>query len=315
MDKRIDRYEDEKKAVEDRYDSEIKAIDKTIDALKDKNDETQNALNLKKAEQELEKSKQRTRMVYAADGTVEYRQDTDKIQEAQQKVDDIKFNMLIDSLEKQKEAVETEKDTALAKYDDMIAALNEQKNNQSTYYDSLIDILNAYLNPKATENIDSVFKRVLADKDKVKTEDGVTVVNGTTVDTHEVDKGKLTGNKVNEQLKKTNGLSLEEILKSVGFSESVAKRLTYEDLSRVFGLSSIKPITPIINQPNTDSLIRHESIMRNNDNKSQPVSVTFEGGINIQNPVGDSYDLAKELRMNLPNAFEKQMYSNLKKYN
>lgn len=36
------------------------------------------------------------------------------------------------------------------------------------------------------------------------------------------------------------------------------------------------------------------------------------GDIVINSPVGDSNDLAKELRLNLQNAFEKQMYSNLK---
>ena len=36
------------------------------------------------------------------------------------------------------------------------------------------------------------------------------------------------------------------------------------------------------------------------------------GDIVIHSPVGDSNDLAKELRLNLQNAFEKQMYSNLK---
>ena len=45
--------------------------------------------------------------------------------------------------------------------------------------------------------------------------------------------------------------------------------------------------------------------------KQQPVNVTI-GDINVNNPVGDSNDLAKELRLNLQNAFEKQMYSNLK---
>ena len=39
---------------------------------------------------------------------------------------------------------------------------------------------------------------------------------------------------------------------------------------------------------------------------------TFTGDIIINNPVGNSDDLAKELMMNLPNAFQKQMYTNLK---
>lgn len=313
IDKRIDRYEDEKDALEDRYDTEIKAIDKTIKALKDKNEEDKTALDLAKAKQELENAKQRTRKVYDAGGRIIYKQDTDKISEAQQKVNDLEQEQIINGFEKLKDTLEDQKKIEVDKYDSMIDALNEQKDKQSDYYNSLLEILNAYLNPKATENLDTVFERVLGDKDKVKTDDGVTVVNGTAVDTHEVDKGRLTSDRVNEQLKKTNKLSLEEILKDIGVSESIAKSLTHEKLSQIFGLSSIKPITPIISQPNTASLIRNESIMRNNnDNKSQPINVTFEGGINIQNPVGEVQQFAKELLLQLPTAFNRQIYSNLK---
>lgn len=159
IDSRIDRYEDEKKALEDRYDTEIKSIDDTIDALKDKNDATSKAIELKKAEQDLENAKQRTRMVYGADGTVSYRQDTDKVEEAQQKVDDLKLDMLLDSLEKQKEAKETEKDAALSKYDTMIADLEAQKKSQDEFFEKTLDKLNNENNPQPTESIDRVIDK------------------------------------------------------------------------------------------------------------------------------------------------------------
>ena len=50
----------------------------------------------------------------------------------------------------------------------------------------------------------------------------------------------------------------------------------------------------------------------NNVNNQQNITPTFTGDININNPVGNSDDLAKELMMNIPIAFQKQMYSNLK---
>lgn len=159
IDKRIDRYEDEKKALEDRYDAEIKSIDDTIDALKDKNDATSKAIELKKAEQNLENAKQRTRMVYGADGSIGYSPDTDKIQEAQQKVDDLKLDMLVDSLEKQKEAKETEKDAALGKYDTMIADLEAQKASQDEFFEKTLDKLNNENNPQPTEGIDRVIDK------------------------------------------------------------------------------------------------------------------------------------------------------------
>lgn len=163
IDSRIDRYEDEKKAIEDKYDAEIKSIDDTIDALKDKNDATSKAIELKKAEQDLENAKQRTRMVYGADGTVSYRQDTDKVEEAQQKVDDLKLEMLLDSLENQKKAKETEKDTALSKYDTMIADLEAQKASQDEFFEKTLDKLDNSVNPKPTEGIDSVINNVYSD--------------------------------------------------------------------------------------------------------------------------------------------------------
>lgn len=163
IDKRIERYEDEKKAIEDMYDAEIKSIDDTIDALKDKNDATSKAIELKKAEQDLENAKQRTRMVYGADGTVSYRQDTDKVEEAQQKVDDLKLDMLLDSLEKQKEAKEAEKDAALGKYDTMIADLEAQKKSQDDFFEKTLDKLDNSVNPKPTEGVDSVIDNVYSD--------------------------------------------------------------------------------------------------------------------------------------------------------
>ena len=305
IDQRIDHYEDEKKAIEDKYDAEIKSIDDTINALKDKNTATKNAIELKKAEQELENSKQRTRMVYGADGTIAYRQDTEKIEEAQQKVDDLKLEMLIDSLEKQKEAVEGEKETALNKYDTMIDTLNEQKDKQSNYYDSLLEILNAYLNPNANENLDTVFERIFADKNNVKTEDGTTVVNGNVIDTSNVDSGKLNGDKVNNKLKST---TTEDLLRSMGYGNDVIEKFNQNPfvLTGIGGGASFNPM----NQNLEKMTVSKENYMTNNKT-AQPINVNI-GDINVNNPVGDSNDLAKELRLNLQNAFEKQMYSNLK---
>lgn len=159
IDSRIDRYEDEKKAIEDKYDTEIKSIDDTINALKDKNDETKTAIDLKKAEQDLENAKQRTRMVYGADGTVSYRQDTDKVEEAQQKVDDLKLEMLLDSLEKQKEAKEAEKDAALQTYETMIGDLEQQKKDRDEFFEVVLEKLDNINNPKPTEGIDRVIDK------------------------------------------------------------------------------------------------------------------------------------------------------------
>ena len=51
--------------------------------------------------------------------------------------------------------------------------------------------------------------------------------------------------------------------------------------------------------------------MNNVNNNNNAANVTV-GDIVINNPVGNSDDLAKELALNIPIAFQKQMYSNLK---
>ena len=53
---------------------------------------------------------------------------------------------------------------------------------------------------------------------------------------------------------------------------------------------------------------KYSSNINNNKNNN---SVSFNGDININNPVSNSDDLAKELMLNIPIAFQKQMYSNL----
>lgn len=319
IDKRIDRYEDEKKAIEDKYDAEIKSIDDTINALKDKNDVASKSIELKKALQNLENAKQRTRMVYGSDGTIAYRQDTEKIEEAQQKVDDLKLEMLIDSLEKQKEAVEGEKETALNKYDTMIDTLNEQKDKQSNYYDSLLEILNAYLNPNANENLDTVFERIFADKNNVKTEDGTTVVNGNVIDTSNVDSGKLNGDKVNDQLKPVDiDKFMKDLYAKSGTTPDAYDRWKCGEFGDPFNLLPNLFSYNNIAQNGANDIIKNITENRVISN-SQPASFSF-GDINITNPVGDAKQLAEEVKgqiykeamMELPNAFQKQMYTNLK---
>jgi len=319
IDKRIDRYEDEKKAIEDKYDAEIKSIDDTINALKDNNDVASKSIELKKALQNLENAKQRTRMVYGSDGTIAYRQDTEKIEEAQQKVDDLKLDMLIDSLEKQKEAVEGEKETALNKYDTMIDTLNEQKDKQSNYYNSLLEILNAYLNPNANENLDTVFERIFADKNNVKTEDGTTVVNGNVIDTSNVDSGKLNGDKVNDQLKPVDiDKFMKDLYAKSGTTPDAYDRWKCGEFGDPFNLLPNLFSYNNIAQNGANDIIKNITENRVISN-SQPASFSF-GDINITNPVGDAKQLAEEVKgqiykeamMELPNAFQKQMYTNLK---
>ncbi len=339
IDKRIDRYEDEKKAIEDKYDAEIKSIDDTINALKDKNTATKNAIELKKAEQELENSKQRTRMVYGADGTIAYRQDTEKIEEAQQKVDDLKLDMLIDSLEKQKEAKEAEKDAALEKYDTMITDLETQKSSQDEFFKSVLEKLDNINNPKPTESIERIIDKAYADdpkeaekvKQKLKDSyvENTDKKNSNKSDDDTVKKASLSKTEIKSPNENKDNVQTAQISNYDTFMKLVYsmsgkepdgyerwKRGEYDEgFKRMGNIFSDDAFMNRAQKPYEDAINSFNETLAKASvatvEKQQPVNVTI-GDINVNNPVGDSNDLAKELRLNLQNAFEKQMYSNLK---
>lgn len=335
IDQRIDRYEDEKKAIEDKYDAEIKSIDDTIDALKDKNDATSKAIELKKAEQDLENAKQRTRMVYGSDGTVTYRQDADKIEEAQQKVNDLKLNMLIDNLEKQKEAKEAEKDAALEKYDVMIENLEAQKSSQDDFFDKILDKLDNSVNPKSTENLDRAVESV-SDNKKEANETNQTlkdiakiIENSNNKSDDNTVKNSLSKvetkseneNKDNVQIEQTSNYeTFMKLLYNMSGKEPDAyeryQRGEYAEgnklMSNIFSDDAfmggvMKPIEDAISSFN--KTVAKSSVT--NIEKQQPVNVSI-GDIHIDKPVGDVEQFAKELQMRIHPTFTRQIYTNLK---
>lgn len=337
VDKRIKHYENEMDIVKDRYDAEIKSIDDTIDALKDKNDETKAAIDLKKAEQDLENAKQRTRKVYGADGTVTYRQDTDKIEEAQQKADDLKLDILIDSLEQQKKDKETEKDAALEKYDTMIKDLEAQKESQDNFFDKTLDRLDNSVNPKPAENLDRAVESVSdnkkeADNTNQTLKDITKIVENSNnkSDDNTVKKASLSkietksanDSKDNVQIEQTSNYeSFMKLLYNMAGKEPDAyeryKRGEYDEGNKL--MADIFSDDAFINRakkPFEDAITSfNETITKSsitNIEKQQPVNVTFSGGINIQNPVGEVEQFAKELMLQLPTAFNRQIYTNLK---
>lgn len=341
IDKRIDRYEDEKKALEDRYDTEIKSIDNTIDALKDKNDATSKAIELKKAEQDLENAKQRTRKVYGADGTIIYTQDTDKISEAQQKVDDTKLDILIDSLENQKKAKESEKDAALEKYDTMITDLEAQKSSQDEFFKSVLEKLDNINNPKPTESIDRIIDKAYADdpkeaekvkqklKDSLKDSDESNKKSNDKSDENTVKKASLSKtetnsaneNKDNAQIEQTSNVdSFMKLLYSMSGKEPDGyerwKRGEYDEgnklMSNIFSDDAFmnraqKPFEDAINSFNETLAKASVTTVE----KQQPVNVTI-GDIHIDKPVGDVEQFARELKMRIHPTFDRQIHTNLK---
>ena len=310
IDGRIDFINKEKEAVEEKYDTEIKKIDETIDALQKKNDEDQLALDLAKAQQELEKSKQRTRKVYGADGSVSYNQDSESIAESQQKVNDLNVKKMVNDLENQKEVLENEKDTEVKKYDEMIIALETQQKNQESYYDALLKILDAYLNPNTTESIDTVWENIFNDKENVKVNDGSVEVKGTTVDTTSVTNGKMGTDDVRLGFDE----AIINLLKNMGASQAtIDKFLKGEMDSALMNLfNNSANSNQFSTQHDSNKWSRGIDDFKIANGKTENVIMNI-GDIVVNKPVGNASDLAKELMMNLPNAFQNQMYTNLKK--
>ena len=56
-----------------------------------------------------------------------------------------------------------------------------------------------------------------------------------------------------------------------------------------------------------NKVYRNEYVSNVNNNNSDS-NVTFSGDININNPVADSYDIAKDIKMNLANIVAKQIH-------
>lgn len=345
IDSRIDRYEDEKKAIEDKYDAEIKSIDDTIDALKDKNDETKTAIDLKKAEQDLENAKQRTRMVYGADGTVSYRQDTDKVEEAQQKVDDLKLDMLLDSLEKQKEAKEAEKDAALQTYETMIDDLEQQKKDRDEFFETVIEKLDNINNPQPTEGIDRVIDKTYDDPSEANevkqglkdvenaVKDGTEQAKDNANEAKKADNKSQSANsktvtKSNQTEQTSNMDSFMKLLYSMSGKEPDGyerwKRGEYDEgnklMSNIFSdnafmSGAMKPFEDAMNSFN-ETVNKMNAV---NAAGQQSANITI-GDININNPVRNTKQLAeaiknelhKEALMEIPNAAMKTIHSNLK---
>ena len=315
-DDKIKKLKDEKSEMEKRYDAEIKKIDETIDSLQNENDEKKRANDIEKARQELENASKRTRQVYGADGAISYKQDDTKIKEAQSNLDDLMYEQIIDIIKDKKDTLNKEKDTKGDDYDNQIDVLTKQKETQDNIYDTLLKILDKYKDPDVTESNSNVWKTIGKDDENVKITDKSITVKGTEIDTTSIngDKTKTdnkTDNKADNKDKTTADSKkvFAEFLKSLGMTEPNIKKYINGEFKNVLnGLMGIRQTASFTPKVDKGLSVEWGTLTR----KEMGGNVSFNGDIVIQNPVDNSDDLAKELALNLPNAFQKQMYTNLK---
>ena len=301
------------------------------------------ANEIEKARQELANASQRTRQVYGADGSISFQVDQDKVNEAQEKLDKLLQEQQINILEEQKQALEDAKNKASESYDKIIENLETEKENGEKRFDILLDVLDRYLNPDNGESNSDVWK-TLAHIEGAKYEDGTWKdKDGNVIDIDKLletvetdkteDKQTDTDNKTKDNPKDDTVISGKLTRQDIGDEEPDIKDKTESAIDTFFANLEKKLNMPSgsINLENAMQVFRNSPMMNfnpygamndrtglankeyvNNVNNQQNITPTFTGDIVINNPVGNSDDLAKELALNIPIAFQKQMYSNLK---
>lgn len=342
-DENIDKIKKQQKAAEEAAQAEIDAVQDKIDALKEANEKAEEANEIEKARQELANASQRTRQVYGADGSISFQVDQDKVKEAQEKLDKLLQEQQINILEEQKQTLEDAKNKASESYDRIIENLETEKENGEKRFDILLDVLDRYLNPDNGESNSDVWK-TLAHIEGAKYEDGTWKdKDGNVIDIDKLinsvetakneDKQTDTDNKDKDNPKDDTVISGTLTRQDIGDEEPNVKDKTESAIDTFFSNLEKKLNMPSgsINLENAMQVFRNSPMMNfnpygamnditglankeyvNNVNNQQNITPTFTGDININNPVGNSDDLAKELMMNIPIAFQKQMYSNLK---
>lgn len=137
LDEEIKKLQEEKDALSDEniegsYGAQIKAIQDRIDALQKVNEEHEKEIELEKAKAALEAAQnQKTLRVYREGEGFVYEADTDAIKEAQDNLDKLNQDKLIDDLEKEKEALEEQLKNQQDAYDKQIDALEKYKDQWS----------------------------------------------------------------------------------------------------------------------------------------------------------------------------------------
>ena len=328
----------QKEKASKQIDEEINAVQKKIDALKKVNEKEQEALDIEKARQELEKASQSTRQVYGSDGSISFKVDDEKVKEAQENLDKILLEQQTSILEEQKDLLETEKENSEKRFDILLDVLDkylnpDQGESNSDVWKELAHTEGAtYKNGVWTDkdgkaiDIDKLVNTVeTAKKDDnlgvgKKPDDTRDALKGSLRKDNNKDdviRGHLTrqniGNETSDvkDVADTTGSAIESFFsnleKKLGLKDG---SLSLDKVSDVLNGSNKMGYNPYAAMTERVGTVGSEYTNANNVNNNNAANITI-GDIVINNPVGNSDDLAKELMLNIPIAFQKQMYSNL----
>lgn len=335
----------QKEKASKQIDEEINAVQKKIDALKKVNEKEQEALEIEKARQELEKASQSTRQVYGADGSISFKVDDEKVKEAQENLDKLMQEKQTSILEDQKDLLETEKDNSEKRFDILLDVLDKYLNPDqgksnsdvwkelahtegATYKNGVwtdkdgkaIDI-DKLLETSGTAKKDDKQNGFAEGKKPTNSKDLLKGSSPKVKDTIII--GNLERQDIGDETSKiseTEGKKPEEKAGSAieSFFSNLEKKLGLKDgslsldkVSDVLNGSNKMGYNPYVNMTERVGTVGSEYANANNVNNNNAANITI-GDIVINNPVGNSDDLAKELRANLHNAADKIIYSNLR---
>lgn len=328
----------QKEKASKQIDEEINAVQKKIDALKKVNEKEQEALEIEKARQELEKASQSTRQVYGADGSISFKVDDEKVKEAQENLDKILLEQQTSILEEQKDLLETEKDNSEKRFDILLDVLDEYLNpdqgeSNSDVWKELAHTEGAtYKNGVWTDKDGKAIdiNKLLETSETAKKEDNLGVGKKPD-DTRDALKGSLRkdNNKddvIRGHLTRQNIGNETSDVKDVADTTGSVVESFFSNLEKKLGLKdgslSLDKVSSVLNGSNkmgynpyaamTERVGTVGSEYANANNVNNNVTNITIGDIVINNPVGNSDDLAKELRANLHNAADKIIYSNLR---
>lgn len=137
-DAEIDSYEDKKEAASEYYESLIEEIDEQIEKIEDATEAREDEMAAQKALYDLLRSQnQRTIKTLDEHGNTVYKADPTAIRDNQENYEDIKSDMAIKKLQKQREEYERLQEESDEYWQKMIDDTNE-------YYDNLINSLEEY---------------------------------------------------------------------------------------------------------------------------------------------------------------------------
>ncbi len=218
-------------------------------------------------------------------------------------------------------------------YDTLIADIESQKEQEERQFDSLLQYLDNYLNPTGdTSNADvwSAIAKVEGAKfesGKWYDKDGNIIDIDGLYSTLEKDNGEKTDtsavtNSNNNQSTNTAETNTDianpkqsfdiiaELLKKFNTPQEVIDKYLKGDLTG-FMTSYMK--SAVVSPQQFEGQYKIDPNSYEVANRNTTVTPITIGDINVNNPVGNSDDLAKEIIMNLPNAVKQRLYSNIKK--